>query len=168
MGRSMSSCTTRATKRTCSIALTTSLRNRTPSILTSAIRVHGFKRRYPYDARKRNGVVRARRARNMPYRANRFLRRLGAKRRASRCHRTNARKIGTINFAPAWTRLINSNTVLTVGAFVRQDQIQLLPKRQSLRRSHSRSSTSDRRPEPPADEYRRPRKPVVCERHKQR
>ncbi len=36
-------------------------------------------------------------------------------------------KIGTINFAPAWTRLINSNTVLTVGAFVRQDRYSYYP-----------------------------------------
>jgi hypothetical protein len=31
-------------------------------------------------------------------------------------------KIGTYNIAPTWTRLINSSTVLTVGAFVRRDQ----------------------------------------------
>jgi Carboxypeptidase regulatory-like domain len=31
-------------------------------------------------------------------------------------------KIGTYNIAPVWTRLINSNTVFTFGAFVRHDQ----------------------------------------------
>jgi len=31
-------------------------------------------------------------------------------------------KIRTINVAPAWTHLINSNTVFTLGAWVRQDQ----------------------------------------------
>ena len=31
-------------------------------------------------------------------------------------------KIGTYDIAPSWTRLINSSTVLTVGAFVRRDQ----------------------------------------------
>jgi hypothetical protein len=31
-------------------------------------------------------------------------------------------KIRTINIAPTWTRLLNSNTVLTLGGFVRQDQ----------------------------------------------
>ena len=31
-------------------------------------------------------------------------------------------KIGTYNIAPVWTRLINSNTVFTLGAFVRHDQ----------------------------------------------
>jgi hypothetical protein len=31
-------------------------------------------------------------------------------------------KIGTYNIAPTWTRLINSSTVLTFGAFVRRDQ----------------------------------------------
>ena len=36
-------------------------------------------------------------------------------------------QIKTINFAPAWTRLINSNTVLTAGAFVRQDQYNYYP-----------------------------------------
>ncbi|HEY4742712.1 MAG TPA: TonB-dependent receptor [Candidatus Acidoferrales bacterium] len=36
-------------------------------------------------------------------------------------------KIGTINIAPAWTRLINSNTVLTVGAFFRQDRYNYYP-----------------------------------------
>jgi Carboxypeptidase regulatory-like domain len=36
-------------------------------------------------------------------------------------------KIGTINFAPAWTRLINPNTVLTVGGWVRQDRYDYYP-----------------------------------------
>jgi Carboxypeptidase regulatory-like domain/TonB-dependent Receptor Plug Domain len=31
-------------------------------------------------------------------------------------------KIGTYNIAPTWTRLMNSSTVLTLGAFVRRDQ----------------------------------------------
>jgi hypothetical protein len=36
-------------------------------------------------------------------------------------------KIGTYNIAPVWTRLINSNTVFTVGAFVRHDQFNYYP-----------------------------------------
>ena len=36
-------------------------------------------------------------------------------------------KIGTFNIAPSWTRLINSKTVLTVGAFVRHDQYNYYP-----------------------------------------
>jgi hypothetical protein len=36
-------------------------------------------------------------------------------------------QIRTINFAPAWTRLINANTVFTLGAFVRQDQYNYYP-----------------------------------------
>jgi hypothetical protein len=36
-------------------------------------------------------------------------------------------KIGTFNIAPSWTRLINSNTVLTVGAFVRRDDYNYYP-----------------------------------------
>jgi len=31
-------------------------------------------------------------------------------------------KIGTFNIAPTWTRLISSNAVFTLGAFVRRDQ----------------------------------------------
>ena len=36
-------------------------------------------------------------------------------------------KIGTYNIAPTWTRLINSSTVLTIGAFVRRDQFNYYP-----------------------------------------
>jgi Carboxypeptidase regulatory-like domain/TonB-dependent Receptor Plug Domain len=36
-------------------------------------------------------------------------------------------KIGTFNIAPTWTRLINSNTVLTLGGFVRRDQYNYYP-----------------------------------------
>jgi len=36
-------------------------------------------------------------------------------------------KIGTFNIAPSWTRLINSTTVLTVGAFVRRDGYNYYP-----------------------------------------
>jgi hypothetical protein len=36
-------------------------------------------------------------------------------------------KIGTFNIAPSWTRLINQRTVLTFGAFVRQDQYHYYP-----------------------------------------
>jgi Carboxypeptidase regulatory-like domain len=36
-------------------------------------------------------------------------------------------KIGTFNVAPTWTRLINSNTVFTLGAFVRRDDYNYYP-----------------------------------------
>ena len=36
-------------------------------------------------------------------------------------------QIGTFNVAPTWTRLLSSNTVLTVGGFVRQDQYNYYP-----------------------------------------
>jgi hypothetical protein len=36
-------------------------------------------------------------------------------------------KIGTFNIAPTWTRLISSSAVLTLGAFVRQDQYNYYP-----------------------------------------
>jgi len=36
-------------------------------------------------------------------------------------------KIGTFNIAPSWTHLINSNTVLTLGAFVRSDTYNYYP-----------------------------------------
>jgi Carboxypeptidase regulatory-like domain/TonB-dependent Receptor Plug Domain len=36
-------------------------------------------------------------------------------------------KIGTFNIAPTWTHLINSNAVLTLGAFVRRDQYNYYP-----------------------------------------
>ena len=36
-------------------------------------------------------------------------------------------KIGTFNIAPTWTRLISSNAVLTLGAFVRRDQYNYYP-----------------------------------------
>ena len=36
-------------------------------------------------------------------------------------------KIGTFNIAPSWTRLINTKTVFTLGAFVRRDQYNYYP-----------------------------------------
>jgi carboxypeptidase family protein len=36
-------------------------------------------------------------------------------------------KIGTFNIAPSWTHLINTNTVFTLGAFVRRDQYNYYP-----------------------------------------
>jgi hypothetical protein len=36
-------------------------------------------------------------------------------------------KIGTFNIAPSWTRLINTNTVVTVGGWVRRDQYNYYP-----------------------------------------
>src|SRR5580692_2197368 len=36
-------------------------------------------------------------------------------------------KIGTFNIAPTWTRLITSNAVFTLGAFVRRDQYNYYP-----------------------------------------
>jgi hypothetical protein len=36
-------------------------------------------------------------------------------------------KIGTFNIAPSWTRLISSNAVFTLGAFVRRDQYNYYP-----------------------------------------
>lgn len=36
-------------------------------------------------------------------------------------------KIRTFNIAPTWTRLVNPNTVFTLGAFVRQDQYNYYP-----------------------------------------
>jgi hypothetical protein len=41
-------------------------------------------------------------------------------------------KIRTFNVAPTWTRLIGSNTVLTVGGFVRQDQFNYYPSANPL------------------------------------
>ena len=38
-------------------------------------------------------------------------------------------KIGTFNIAPSWTHLLNSNTVLTVGGYVRRDQYNYYPSR---------------------------------------
>jgi len=36
-------------------------------------------------------------------------------------------KIGSFNIAPSWTRVVSPNTVLTAGAFVRQDQYNYYP-----------------------------------------
>ncbi len=41
-------------------------------------------------------------------------------------------KIGTYNIAPVWTRLINANTVFTLGAFVRHDQFNYYPSNNPL------------------------------------
>src|SRR5579872_7300482 len=41
-------------------------------------------------------------------------------------------KIGTYNIAPTWTRLLSSTTVLTLGAFVRQDQYNYYPSTDPL------------------------------------
>ncbi len=38
-------------------------------------------------------------------------------------------QIGTINVAPSWTRLINANTALTFGGFLRRDQYNYYPSR---------------------------------------
>lgn len=38
-------------------------------------------------------------------------------------------KIQTFNIAPSWTRLINNNTVFTLGAFVRKDQYNYYPSK---------------------------------------
>ena len=44
-------------------------------------------------------------------------------------------KILTFNIAPSWTHTINTNAVFTLVGFVRRDDVQLLPQRQSVRRS---------------------------------
>jgi len=36
-------------------------------------------------------------------------------------------KIGTVNIAPVWTRLIGTNTIFTLGAYVRRDQYNYYP-----------------------------------------
>jgi hypothetical protein len=36
-------------------------------------------------------------------------------------------KIGTFNIAPSWTHILDTNTIFTVGAFVRQDQYNYYP-----------------------------------------
>jgi hypothetical protein len=36
-------------------------------------------------------------------------------------------KIGTLNFAPSWTRLLSANAVFTLGAFVRRDDFNYYP-----------------------------------------
>src|SRR6202020_2019808 len=36
-------------------------------------------------------------------------------------------QIRTLNFAPSWTRLLNQNTVFTLGGFARQDQYHYYP-----------------------------------------
>ena len=41
-------------------------------------------------------------------------------------------KIGTLNVAPVWTRLIGSSTVLNVGGFIRQDQYNYYPSNNPL------------------------------------
>jgi hypothetical protein len=41
-------------------------------------------------------------------------------------------KIGTFNIAPAWTRLIGSNAIFTLGAFVRRDQYNYYPSNNPL------------------------------------
>jgi Carboxypeptidase regulatory-like domain/TonB-dependent Receptor Plug Domain len=38
-------------------------------------------------------------------------------------------KIGSFNIAPSWTRVVSANTVLTAGAFVRQDQYNYYPSK---------------------------------------
>ncbi len=39
----------------------------------------------------------------------------------------SVRKISTFNIAPTWTHLVSSNTVFTLGGFVRQDQYNYYP-----------------------------------------
>jgi hypothetical protein len=36
-------------------------------------------------------------------------------------------QIKTFNIAPSWTRLLNANTVFTLGAFIRRDQFNYYP-----------------------------------------
>ena len=63
-------------------------------------------------------------------------------------------KIGTFNIAPSWTRLINSNTVFTLGGFVRQDQYNYYPSGEPVRRSVSDLQLEHSRSESHADECR--------------
>ena len=43
-------------------------------------------------------------------------------------------QIRTFNIAPSWTRLLSTNAVFTLGGFVRHDQYNYYPSRQSVRR----------------------------------
>ncbi len=38
-------------------------------------------------------------------------------------------KIGTFNIAPSWTRVVNTNSVLTFGTFVRRDDYNYYPSK---------------------------------------
>ncbi len=74
-------------------------------------------------------------------------------------------QIKTFNIAPSWTRLINNNTVFTLGAFVRRDKYNYLPQQQSLCRPVSRPAARNHRPRPHSDQCRYPLEAVVRQRH---
>ena len=66
-------------------------------------------------------------------------------------------KIGTFNIAPSWTRLLSANAVFTLGAFVRRDQLQLLPEQRSICGSRAAGfAEAICGPEPDAHQRRRP------------
>ena len=66
-------------------------------------------------------------------------------------------KIGTYNISPTYTRVIGNNSVFNFGAFVRRDELQLLPQRQSACRSGTTHSADFvDRAEPHADQRRPP------------
>ncbi len=76
-------------------------------------------------------------------------------------------QIRTFNIAPVWTRMLNPNTVLTLGALRAPGSIQLLSERRSIRRFHARSAIRHRGAESPADQCRRPRQRVLRQRRSQ-
>ena len=53
-------------------------------------------------------------------------------------------QIRTFNVAPTWTHLINSNTVFTLGAFVRHDQYNYYPSANPFADLGPESSTGNR------------------------
>ena len=70
-------------------------------------------------------------------------------------------QIRTFNVAPAWTRLLNAHTVLTFGAFVRQDQYNYYPSANPFADFDPRSSVPDHRPESPPHQSRRAQQCVI-------
>ncbi len=71
-------------------------------------------------------------------------------------------QIKTLNIAPSWTRLINSATVFTLGAFVRRDQYNYYSSA-NLRGSFPKSSGRDSQPEQNPDERGHSVECFVCE-----
>ena len=76
-------------------------------------------------------------------------------------------KILTYNIAPAWTHLLSPTTLLTFGAFVRQDQYNYYGSDNPYADFTPDLQTQRRRPGTDADQCGRARQSLLCQGHSQ-
>ena len=72
-------------------------------------------------------------------------------------------QIKTFNIAPSWIRLLNPNTVFTLGAFVRRDQYNYYPSSNPFADLAARSPVANRRPGPVSHQCGNSFQYLLCE-----